>query len=397
MTDTHTGGVRKVNGQKPLMNDVRLLVLGMGDPRNVGTFSGIPHHLLRELDAVGATHHTANALGWADPFASPTLLRRLQRKADRFGWTERYLWSSFAYRGHSRRARKIAASNPGYNACLLIGTMFDPELDADTYCFLDATVEQVLRVNAWAFNHLPEHVARHCRKKQQEIFDRSAGIFTLSRWCAESVTNDYGIDPGKVVVCGAGPNLAQAPHPHGPYDGQTILFVGRDFQRKGGVLLLEAFRRVRTQLPKAKLVIVGCNPPVDEAGVEVVGMIRKDDVSGYDRLLRHYSEASVFVMLSDFEPFGIVVLEAQSCAVPCVVPKRFAFPETVVDGVTGRLVDCNVESVAGGLIELLTDPAGLARMGKAAQAHVAENYTWSIAANRIHGHIALKLRQRSKA
>lgn len=377
------------------ISGVRLLVLGMGDPRKVGTFSGIPHHLLHGLDAVGAVHHTANALGWADPFASPTLLKRLQRKVDRFGWTERYLWSSFAYRNHSRRARAIAAANPGYNACLLIGTMFDPELDVDTYCFLDATVDQVLRGHAWAFSHLPRHVVRHCRGKQQDIFDRCVGIFTLSQWCAESVSKDYGVHPGKVVVCGAGPNLAQAPLPHGPYDTQTILFVGRDFQRKGGPALLEAFRRVRTQLPQAKLVIVGCNPPVNEAGVEVVGMISKDDAGGYERLLRYYSEASVFVMLSDFEPFGIVVLEAQSCAVPCVVPYRFAFPETVVDGLTGRLVGSDVENVAGALVDLLADPSGLARMGKAAQAHVADNYTWSIAANRILDRVTSDLHQRS--
>lgn len=373
------------NTRGPTADDVRLLLLCAGDPEDERPFSGSARSLFRALERRGCVYHKGNVAGALDPFARGPLAVRLFRRLDRFGIEERYRWTRAAFAANSTRAERIAKLHPGFNACLMYGTTYLPKIDASAYCYFDATAAQVYEARAWEFAGFSDTKARDVIAYQREVLEGCAGIFPRTRWAAESVIRDYGIREEKVVVAGAGPNYYAAPSPHGPYDSHTVLFVGSEFARKGGPLIVDAFRRVRVQWPGARLLIVGCAPDVSEPGVEVIGRIRKDEPGGLERLLRLYSEASVFCMMSRFEPFGIVVIEAQNSFVPCVLPKRFAFPEMIEDDVTGRLVDeYEPELLAETLIDLLADPARLERMGQAAHAFVRGTFTWDIAAQRIH-------------
>jgi glycosyltransferase involved in cell wall biosynthesis len=372
---------------------VRLLVLCAGDPEGERTFSGSARGLFQALERRGIVHAKVNVTkGFTDVFSPPPLYVRALRKFDVFRWEGRYRWSRWACEGNSRRARALARAHPGFNACLMYGTNYNPQLDVPTYCCFDATSAQVCRGAGWEMGNLSARQVEAVISYQQDVFDQCTTICPRTEFAAQSVVDDYGIDRSRICVTGAGPNYSVDPLPHGPYDGQTILFIGREFDRKGGPLILDAFRLVRKSMPKAKLVIIGCSPEIDEAGVDVVGPIKKDVGGGMERMLAHYSQASVFCIMSSFEPFGIVVLEAQSCGVPCVVPKRFAFPEMVVDGVTGRLLaQDDAGLLAETFLDLLGDPAGLAKMGLAGEEHVQANFTWDVAARRIHDRIRADL------
>lgn len=364
--------------------EVRLLVLCAGDPAGARPFSGSARNLFQALERQGAVFHKANVYGLTDPFAPGPLPVRLLRRLDRLGWEEAYRWSGLAFARNTRRAERIAAAYPGFNACLMYGTNFRPRLGVPTYGYFDATAAQVWAARAWEFGGFSARKAARIIAYQQGVFDGCACVFPRTRWAAQSCEHDYGLPAARVEPVGAGPNDLADPLPHGPYDGRCILFIGSEWARKGGPLVLEAFRRVRTTLPDARLRIVGCTPPVAEDGVEVLGRIDKAAPGGRERLLDIYSEASVFCMMSEFEPFGIVVIEAQNCQVPCVLPRRFAFPEMVRDGETGALVDGNgAEALADTLIALLRDPERLAAMGRAGQAFVRGEFTWDAAASRM--------------
>lgn len=368
--------------------EVRLLVLCAGDPESERAFSGSARALIGALERRGIVHHKANVLGHTDTFKRGGLLMRAFRKVDRIGMEEAYRWSEVAFSRNTDRANAVGRKHPGFNACLMYGTNYLPSLKVPTYCYFDATAAQCWEAKAWEFAHFPEVTATRVIDYQKQVFDMCAGIFPRTEWAARSVREDYGVPAAKVVAAGAGANYLAEPMPHGPYDTQTILFVGIDFERKGGPLILEAFRKVRAQMPKARLVLVGCEIALDEPGVEVVGKISKDAPGGKERLLKLYSEASVFCMMSHFEPFGIVVIEAQNSYVPCVLPNRFAFPEMIRDNETGRLInkyDPNrLAEVLGGL---LSSPPKLEKMGRAAHAFVHEHWTWDAAAERIEKRI----------
>ncbi len=377
---------RLAAGNEP---EVRLLALCAGDPEAARTFSGSARSLFRAMERRGMLHGApANVSGVSNIFSKGNAAIRLSRRLDRFGLWMRYRWSDMSFARNTRRAHAVAAGRPGFNACFLYGTTYNPQVNAPKYCYFDATVAQVAAAREWDFGLLPERVIARVRAYQRRVFDECACVFPRTQWAAQSCYEDYGLPPEKVCVAGAGSNHEARPLPHGPYDRQTILFIGTEFARKGGPLIVEAFRRVRQVLPQARLVIIGCRPPIDEPGVEAVGRIGKDEPGGIDRLLHYYSQASVFCIMSHFEPFGVVVVEAQNSYVPCVAPARFAFRETIVDGETGCLVpEYDAAALAQTLTGLLRDPARLEAMGRAAHDHARRNYTWDEAARRIGNRI----------
>lgn len=371
---------------------VRLLILSAGNPELDRPFSGSLRSLVQALERQGVVHAKANVLGYSEGWVPGPWWIRLLRRLDKVHGFDRYYFSRLCFHRNTKRALRAAAVHPGFNACLMYGTSFHPALDVPTYCYMDGTAAQIERAGGWQFKFLSKQRRREVVDYQRRVFEHCAGIFPRTQYAAESVIQDYGIAPENVIPAGAGPNYFVDPHPHGPYDTKTILFIGKDFERKGGPLILDAFRLLRKRMPEARLVIVGCEPPVDEPGVAVVGLVHKDAPGGLDRLLKLYSEASLFSIMSSFEPFGIVVVEAQHCRVPCVVPDRFAFPEMVADGKTGRVVpEDDPKMLAAIYEELLSNPARLAAMGQAGHEHVHANFTWDVAAQRIVDRISADL------
>jgi len=129
------------------------------------------------------------------------------------------------------------------------------------------------------------------------------------------------------------------------FRAKNILFVGIDWKRKGGPVLLEAFRRVRHAHPEATLTIVGRSPEVTQPGVEVVGRLPLIEVA------RYYRSASIFCLPTLNEPFGLVLLEAFSYGLPIVATRIGAIPEIVEDGESGYLVGPqNTDELADRLI-----------------------------------------------
>ena len=187
-----------------------------------------------------------------------------------------------------------------------------------------------------------------------------------------------------------GPNLDLTRLPHARREvaagrPPTILFVGRHFQRKGGDLLVKAFRVVRQRLPDARLVIMGpLTLPLVEPGVSFLGDLDKNSPKGWATLIETYASADVFCLPTRFEPFGIAFIEAMHFGLPCVGSDAWAVPEMVVDGETGFTVPLDdLETLTDRLLRLLTDHALAARMGQAGRARAERLFTWKAVVERM--------------
>lgn len=223
-------------------------------------------------------------------------------------------------------------------------------------------------------------------------------IFTMSEYLRRSFIIDLGVAPEKVVCIGAGINLDMPPeHEPKDYSKCSILFVGIVFDRKGGYDLLKAFRIVRERLPQAQLHIVGPRRrPVgvsDTGGTVWHGFLDKSNRPEAEKLASLFREATLFVMPSLYEPFGIAPLEAMSHSIPCVTSNGWALPEIVPDRVCGRLVEPgNHEQLAEVITELLRNPVLLREYGQAGRRHVVARYTWVKVVERLR--TALLARER---
>jgi glycosyltransferase involved in cell wall biosynthesis len=162
----------------------------------------------------------------------------------------------------------------------------------------------------------------------------------------------------------------------------TVLFVGREFDRKGGDVLLRAFRRVRARLPQARLVVAGpATWTTEEAGVSFLGHLPKHHPDSRERLRQAYEGADVFCLPTRYEPFGIVFLEAMYYGLPVVATRVWAVPEIVEDGVTGFTVARDDDAaLADRLLLLLQDRSLAQRMGEAGRSRAEMRFTWAAAA-----------------
>jgi starch synthase len=223
---------------------------------------------------------------------------------------------------------------------------------------------------------------RHWRELESSICRAAAYVLAWTDFLRDALVADYGCEPSRVLRVGAGANLVLETLDSRRWDSATAIFVGRDFTRKGGRFLLDAWPHVRARLPDARLIIVGpAKPPPD---VDLRGVDWRGPVASRAELTDLLSAASAFVMPSLFEPWGHVFLEAMGCGLPCIATTRCAMPEIIADGQTGLLVAAEeAEPIADALVRLLGDPPLAEALGRRAHASVISQHRWSDVAERI--------------
>ena len=218
------------------------------------------------------------------------------------------------------------------------------------------------------------------------LYPKAATVFTLSRFCAESVVLDYGVPEERVLTVSTGinmdlPILDEA----SPQREPVVLFVAAEWGIKGGEELAAAFKQVRQKMPSAELWVVGAQPPVIQEGMRVFGRVKLGDL---DRLFR---KAAVVCVPSRVERASMLALDAAAYGLPVITTPFGAGAERVRDGVTGRLVDPrDTEEFASAIVALLQDQDRARVMGSAGRTMVEKEFTWDA----VGGKIADRIRSR---
>jgi glycosyltransferase involved in cell wall biosynthesis len=209
--------------------------------------------------------------------------------------------------------------------------------------------------------------------REKNLYMNAERIFTRSSNISRSLLEQYGIPAERVccVYAGANTPTEAIDAEKKDYSLKNILFVGLDWERKGGPELLRAFEQVRRRHTDANLVIAGARVKTDLAGVIALGRVPVAE------LKRYYREATVFCMPSRSEPFGVAYVEAMAYALPIVATEIGALPDMVSNGKNGFLVQPgDVNSLAQALDSLLSDKQKRARFGKISRRLAAERYNW---------------------
>jgi phosphatidyl-myo-inositol dimannoside synthase len=175
---------------------------------------------------------------------------------------------------------------------------------------------------------------------------------------------------------------------HGFGNDPVVVCVGRLVPRKGQDTLVEAWPRVRRAIPNARLLLVGDGPLYDDLVKEAAdlppGAVTLTGRVAWEELAAHHAAADVFAHPNrtrlaglDAEGFGVIFLEAQAVGRPVVAGDSGGSPEALVPGETGVLVDGDEPNeVADAIIDLLSDRARSARMGRAGRRFVEEQHDW---------------------
>jgi glycosyltransferase involved in cell wall biosynthesis len=220
-------------------------------------------------------------------------------------------------------------------------------------------------------------------KRLQRAYARSAHrVIVPSRYLAGLVAG-WGVSPDRIRVVYNAVSLEGLPRETitPPADGPVLLTAGRLAPWKGMDHLLETVARLRRQLPSVRLVVAGDGPMgealrtqatslgLDRAVLWLGGISR-------ERLVAWMEAASLFVLLSEYEGFSHVAIEAMTCGLPVALSRAGGNPELVTDGRDGLLLDPGDHGgSAAALAQLLRDEPRRLAMAAQARARAAE-FTW---------------------
>jgi glycosyltransferase involved in cell wall biosynthesis len=212
------------------------------------------------------------------------------------------------------------------------------------------------------------------KKIEQAIYEDATMIFTCGSLPTYSLINQYKIPKEKALTVYAGSNVPNKfVENDAKYAYKNILFVGVDWKRKGGPVLLEVFEKVLQKHEDASLTIVGCSPKnIKLPNCTVVGKIKEDQVPEY------YNKATIFCLPTLREPFGIVFVEAMHYKLPIVANNIGSIPDMIINDFNGYLVDNNVNEYADRICNLLDDPKKCKQLGENGYTYAQSKFTWEL-------------------
>lgn len=312
--------------------------------------------------------------------ANPTLFRPLLQSSERLAYNlsarlgERLFYktkrSFIATSRHTeRRLRQLPYTPDLVIQIFAISCPIWDHYDIPYAMYLDYTTALTIKNwSRWAPFVTERRAWLDCERR---AFANAAHLFVMSQLVKTSLINDYGIDANKITVTGVAANFEQLYEGEKTFGSKQILFNGSDFLRKGGELVLAAFKIVKATIPAAQLVIIGKDMAIDQPGVIVKG-----NVKSRDQLKQLFLTSDLVLAPSYCDPFPTFLLEAFNHGVPCVVPNRDGMPEIVSDGIDGRVVqEMDGGAIAAVLIELLQDDR-LTGMSQAARQKIRDKFNW---------------------
>ena len=249
---------------------------------------------------------------------------------------------------------------------------------------------QIVTVHDLDFLDHPERTRREIRRDYARLAPQharhAAAVVTVSRFTATEVERRLGVPRDRIVVCPPGapawPRRAE-PAPRGP-----ILFMGTLEPRKNVGVLLEAYAALLSTMPDAPpLWLAGAATP---AAAPWLRTIAEPPLAGHvehlgyivsERRYELYARASMLVLPSHLEGFGIPVLEAMTVGVPAIVSRRGALPEVAGDAALVVEPD-DVAGLAAAMKRYLTDPD--AARGAANRGWLkSREYSWDTSAQTL--------------
>ena len=212
-----------------------------------------------------------------------------------------------------------------------------------------------------------------------------ADLITAPSAFARKSFLEMGISPSKVAVTAYGADLEDY-HPTKKRDNRfRILFVGSICVRKGVPYLLSAVSKLN--FPDAEFCVRGAAVPGQESLLSLYrGSIPLKLIEPQPRKAMRdlFSQASVLVLPSIEDGFGLVIGQAMACGLPVIASRNSGGPELIDDGVNGFLIDARDDrTLADRLTDLYENPDRRHQIGAAARHTIERLHGWSAYADAV--------------
>lgn len=205
-----------------------------------------------------------------------------------------------------------------------------------------------------------------------------------SEWAANYVIENYNADPKQVNVIPFGANIDYIPDLERinarDYSGSIqIIFLGVDWERKGGMLAYEAFLALLDQGYDVFLTICGCNPPIQHDRLTVIPFLNKNNSEENEVFMSLMYRSHILFVPTRAECTPIAFCEAGSFGLPIVSTRTGGVESIVKNNINGLVLpyDARPENYADGIAKLLDDRGQLLEMSKNSRNLFESTFNWN--------------------
>lgn len=217
---------------------------------------------------------------------------------------------------------------------------------------------------------------------QREVVKKLDNIQTVSNRSKVDISEAFGISDENISLIYNGINTREFCPREGIQRNPLRLMAtaSADAPLKGLRFLLEAYAALLPNYPGLELLVIGKPKPGGDTEKLLKRLKINDKVQfvtgiSTEKLVDYYAEASIAVVPSVYEGFGLPAGEAMACEVPVVSTDGGALPEVVGDA--GIIVPTKDSKALEQAIQtLLNDPGMRERLGKAGRTHILDKFCW---------------------
>ena len=195
------------------------------------------------------------------------------------------------------------------------------------------------------FSNLSSRSFREANAVEQLAINNAQLLLFPSAWAARSAIKDYGADESRVHVAPLGANIDSWPSAEKAASHQTsatckLLFVGVEWERKGGAIAFETLVALNRMGFDSELTIVGCVPPKHfrHPKLRNIPFLNKNIPEQKQRLTDLFNEADFFLLPTRNECWGIAFCEANAFGLPVISTDTGGVSEVIRNGENGYLL-----------------------------------------------------------
>jgi glycosyltransferase involved in cell wall biosynthesis len=362
---------------------MRIAIIAGGDPLDIHTWSGIPYHMVEALKC-----EFPDLIVIQKPFPRTfkfceKVMSRLSRGKIQLGW----------FRSATRLAaipvlRRLAKIKPDLVISIAntsIGSVVSSHFPT---IHISDTTFALMKNYYSSFADMYSLVKSAGDALEKTVILQSKACLYPSRWAAESAIHDYHADPERVHILPWGCNMPTSAMKDYGIDGNVginsplnIVFIGVDWERKGGNIALEAVQGLRQSGIPAHLHVIGVRPDGvnNSDGVTIHGFVSKSTPDGQSYLDKVMRTAAFILLPTRRECYGMVFAEANAYGIPAITTLTGGVGSVVTDGVNGYCLPetADPSAYARLIAEIWSDPSRYLALRKSSRRHQETVLNWA--------------------
>ncbi|NEO69382.1 glycosyltransferase family 4 protein [Moorena sp. SIO3H5] len=230
-------------------------------------------------------------------------------------------------------------------------------------------------------------------KQEFAVLSKSTKLVYSSKWAANSAISDYQAERKKVEVINFGANLDNIPSidqlfPKSKDSRCRLLFIGKDWQRKGGNIAFNTLKSLLSMGIDAELVMLGCIPPeeIKHERLTVIPFLNKNIPEEREELNQLFLQSHFFIFPTRADCSPIVICEANAFGLPVITTDVGGISTIIKEGKNGYILplDASSDQYASLIANNFADRKVYEQLVKSSREQYDQYLNWDKWAEAIH-------------